>query len=305
MRFRVLRAFAATFAYLAGRMAPLLKAMWLPALILSGLQIYAAPALLGALADFAVLGPNPDPETATAAISRLGGAMIFYLVAGLIFFPMLTVASLRHIIRGEELSLPFYFNFGPDETRIMGANFLFNLMVIVVALVADLVVGVFIAAASFAGQAAAGVVKSVGSILSQAATSWFQVRMSVLFPAVIATRTLGVGVAWDITRREWLALIFFWILIGLVIIPVILILLAPVWAPLAGDIASLQGDDAASASALLRKLSAALSPTSPGFWMAAAGMALMTLVINAIVNVASAVAWRYLAVERDNDGEAS
>lgn len=301
MSFRVFKAVAATFAYLAGHWLLLLKAMWLPGLIVAGLQLYAAPSLLASMAEFTLLGPNPDPETAAAAFTRFGGSIIFYLIAGLIFFPMLTVASLKHIMRGEEQRLPFYLNYGADETRIMGANFLFHLMVFVIMLIAEIVAGVLVATATFAGPAAAGAVKSIGSIFSQAATGWFQVRLSTLFPAVMATRTMGLGIAWDATRRDWLALIGFWILIGLVILPVILICLAPGVLPFAADIASVQSGDAAVVAAFLQKLAAALSPSAPGFWMTAAGIAVMTLVVNAVVNVASAVAWRYLAVERDGE----
>lgn len=299
MRFSVSKAFAATFAYLSQHWLLLLKAMWLPGLIVAGLQLYAAPTLLAAMAEFALMGPNPDPETATAAFSRLGGALIFYFIAGFIFFPMLTVACLRHIVRGDDLRLPFYFNYGADETRIMGANFLFNLMIIVIALIAEIVVGVLVTAASFGGPAAAGAAKSIGAVLSQGATGWFQVRMSTLFPAVMATRTMGLGVAWDVTRRDWLALVFYWILIGIVILPIIFLCLAPTAAPFAADVAALREDDATGVAALLQKISAALTPGAPGFWTAAAGIVVLTLAVNAIVNIASAVAWRYLAAGRD------
>jgi hypothetical protein len=305
MRFSVLKAFAATFAYLARHWLLLLKAMWLPALLVAGLQLYAAPALLGAMAEFVLLGPNPDPEVAAAAFSHLAGAMIFYLLAGFVFFPMLAVASLRHIIRGEETRLPFYFNYGADETRIMGANFLFNLMVVVIAVVADLAIGVVLAVASIAGPAAGGAVRSVGGLLSQAATGWFQVRLSTLFPAVMATRTLGLGVAWTATKRDWPALIAFWILIGIVIAPAIFILLLPAGLALAGDIGAIQSGDKAAIAAFFQKLSASLAPAAPGFLMTAAGLVLMTLFVNAVVNVASAVAWRYLAAGRDGAADAS
>lgn len=301
MGFRVIKAVAATFAYLSQHGLTLLRAMWLPGLIVAGLQLYAAPSLFASMAEFTRLGPNPDPAAAAAAFTRLGGSVIFYLIAGLIFFPMLTVASLKHIVRGEEQRLPFYFNYGADETRIMGANFLFHLMVFVIMLVAEIIVGVFVAAASFGGPAAAGALKSIGSVLSQGATGWFQVRMSALFPAVMATRSLGLGVAWDATRRDWLALIFYWILIGLVILPVILVCLLPSALPFAADIGNIRSGDAAAVAALLDKLSAAFAPSAPGFWMTAAGIAVMTLAVNAIVNIASAVAWRYLAAERDGD----
>ncbi|HBS36116.1 MAG TPA: hypothetical protein DEA50_13740, partial [Parvularcula sp.] len=111
MPFRALKAFAATFAYLSQHWPTLLKSMWLPALFVAGLQLYAAPGLLSAFAGLALLGPNPEPDKAAAAISGLGGSVIWFVVAGFLFFPMLTVASLRHIVRGEEPRLPFYFAF--------------------------------------------------------------------------------------------------------------------------------------------------------------------------------------------------
>lgn len=295
MKFRILKAFAATFAYLAGHWVLLLKAMWLPALIITGLQLYAAPSLFNGLAEMILLGPNPAPEAAAAAFSSLGGSLIWYVVAGLIFFPMMTVASLRHVIRGEGQQAPFYFNFGSDETRIMAANFLFNLMVVVISVVGELVVGVI--AAVFMLLGAGGPAKSAGSFAVNIATAWFQVRMSTLFPAVIATRTLGFGEAWVATRRDWLALAGYWILIGLVILPTIALFLLPMAGPVMGDIASLRADDAAAAASLLQRFAASLDPKSAGFWISAAAVYAMTMIVNAIVNVASAVAWRYLAVD--------
>ncbi len=305
MGFRAFKAFAATFAYLAEHWLLLLKAMWAPALILTGLQLYAAPGLFSALSEFATLGPNPEPEAAAAAFSRLGAAGVFYLLAGLIFFPMLTVASLRHIVRGEEPRLPFHFAYGADETRIMGANFLFNLMVIVIAVVADLAIGVLAAVIGLLGPAAAGALKAGGSVLTQLATGWFQVRLSPLFPAVMATGTLGLGIAWNATRASWLKVFVFWILIGLVVAPIIVILLLPVSLAVAGDIGAVQSGDAAAVAAFFQKISAALTPDAPGFFLAAAGIYAMTLIVNAIVNVASAVVWRYLAAMRDEQGGAA
>jgi len=305
MGFRVFKALAATFAYLAAHWLLLLKAMWLPALAVTGLQLYAAPGLFGALAEFALLGPNPAPEAAAAAFSRLGAAGVFYLIAGLIFFPMLTVASLRHIVRGEAPRLPFYFAYGADETRIMGANFLFNMMIVVIAVVADLAVGVLVAVLGLLGPAAAGALKSAGSMLTQLATGWFQVRLSPLFPAVMATQTLGFGVAWNATRAVWIGVAGFWILIGLVVAPIIVIFFLPIALPFAADLAAIQNGDAAAVAAFFQKLSAALSPDAPGFLVAAVALCAMTLAVNAIVNIASAVVWRYLAVMRDDESAAT
>ncbi len=304
MTFRLFKAFAATFAYLAEHWLLLLKAMWLPALLIAGLQLYAAPQLLAAMAEFALLGPNPDPAEAAAALSRLGAAALFYAIAGLIFFPMLTVASLKHIILGEEPRLPFHFAYGADETRLMAANFLFNLMIVVIALVADLAIGVLAAVTGLLGPAAATAIKGAGSLLTQVATGWFQARLSTLFPAVMATRSLALGVAWNATRTQWLGLIGYWILIGLVLMPIVILLLLPIALPFAADFAAVQGGDAAAVSAFFQKLSGALAPSAPGFLIAAAAVFAMTIVVNAIVNIASAVAWRYLEGEQDSDGNA-
>jgi hypothetical protein len=297
MNFRVFKAFAATFAYLAGHWPLLLKAMWLPALIITGLQLYAAPSLFNGLAELALLGPNPAPEAATAAFRTFGGSLIWYVVAGFIFFPMLTVASLRHIIRGEDLRAPFYLNYGADETRVMAANFLFNLMIVVISIVGELVVGVLAAAFLLFGAGAGAAARSIGALGVNAATAWFQLRMSTLFPAVIATQTLGFGEAWVSTRRGWLALAGYWILIGVVILPAIAVFLLPMILPVAGDLAGLGAGDASSMASLLQKLADSLDPKAAGFWVTAAAIFVMTLIVNAIVNVASAVAWRYLSSE--------
>ncbi|MDZ7629286.1 MAG: hypothetical protein U5J99_12880 [Parvularculaceae bacterium] len=297
----MLKAFAATFAYLAEHWLMLLKAMWLPALIITALQLYAAPGLFNGVAELALLGPNPEPEKAAAAMSGLGGSFIWYIVAGFIFFPMLTVASLKHIVRGEEQGLPFYFAYGADETRVMAANFLFNLMIVVIALVGEIVVGVLAAVFTLLGPAAGGAIKSIVSLGLNAVTGWFQARVSPLFPAVIATRTLGFGYAWSATRRDWLGVMAFWILIGVVIIPAIVILLLPTILAVAADIGAVQRGDAAATAAMLQKLAAALSPSAPQFWMTAAAVFLMTLGVNAVVNTASAVIWRYLGTDRGDE----
>jgi hypothetical protein len=303
MNFRARKAFAATFAYLSQHWLALLKAMWLPALFVAGLQLYAAPAFFTAFAELALLGPNPEPEKAAAAMSGLGGSIIWFIVAGFIFFPMLTVASLKHIMRGEEQRLPFYVAYGADETRVMAANFLFNLMIVVIALIGEIVVGVFVAITSLLGPAAGAAVKSIASLALNLVTAWFQARLSPLFPAVMATKTLGFGEVWNATRRDWLSVIVFWILIGLIIVPAAVILTAPATLSAGVDFSAIQSDDAAAA-AMLRKYAAALSPSAPQFWVSAAGFYLMTMIVTAVVNTASAVVWRYLGTDRDQDGAA-
>ncbi len=303
MTFGILKAFAATFAYLAQHAVLLLKAMWLPALVLAGLQLYAAPALLGAIAELAVLGPNPDPEAAAAAASRLGGSGAYYLLAGVVFFPMLTVASLLHIMRGEEARLPVYFNFGADELRILGANAVFNMMVFVIAVVGDLTVGVLVAVVGLLGAAAASALKSAGELGVNLGAAWFQARLSTLFPASMATRTLGLGAAWDATRGSSLRVVAFWLLIGAVIVPAVIVFTLPLTAQFAGDLAALKPGDNAAIAALLNKIAAAMAPSSPQFWLIAAGFYAMTLLVNAIVNVAAAVAWRYLTMANTSDGD--
>lgn len=297
MNFRVLKAFAATFAYLSRHWPVLLKAMWLPAVAITALQLYAAPTLFNGLAGMILLGPNPAPEAAAAAFSTFGGSLIWYVVAGFIFFPMLTVASLRHIISGEEPRASFYFNYGADETRIMAANFLFNLMIVVISIVGELVVGVIAAIFLLFGAAAGSAAKSIGALGVNAATAWFQVRLSMLFPAVIATKTLGFGEAWAATQRDWLALVFYWILVGVVIVPAAALFLAPMFAPVLGDIAAMRAGDPAAMASFLQKLAAALNPKEASFFLAAGGVLAATLVVNAVVNVASAVAWRFLIAQ--------
>lgn len=300
MFFPVRTAWSATLAYLARHAVGLLKALWLPALLLTVLQMWAAGPLLTAFARLLDLGPNPAPAEAMATLGAIGKWMLVVMAGGALLYPMLAVASLRHLVRGDPMPAPFYFRYGGDELRVLAAYVLLTLMLVLVALVAELSLGALIFLAGLLAAGALPVIRPIIELVINVATWWFQVRLSLLFPAAIATRTTGFGAAWKATRYEALRLFLFWIAIGVIYVPLALLLFAPVIAelyPLFEPVAAAGADPEAQRTAVIPLINAAAALYSPGhplFVLNAALMFVATIVITALVNVAAGTAWRYL-----------
>lgn len=300
MRFPVLKAFSATFAYLARHAIDLLKALWLPAVLIVALQLYALPPLFSSLASMVALGEHPEPSEAAAVLGQIGKWTLILLAGSALLFPMMTVASLIHIVRGDERRAPFYFQYGGDELRVLAAYVIFSMMILLVSLVGGLAVAVLaflVALVSRQPQEAAG---GLGEFVVNIAIAWFRLRLCVLYPAAIATRTIGLGVAWNSTKGEVFRLLGFWILVGLIVLLLGALLLAPFAAGLVVLLVNLSevGDDAAAARAavvpVLEELGRLFSPEGPSGMLFAGALLLATISTTAITNIAAGTAWRYL-----------
>lgn len=305
MRFPVLKAFGATFAYLARHAFDLLKALWLPTALVTALQCYALPPLFSSLASLVALGENPEPSEAAAVLGEMGKWMLILLAGSALLFPMMTVASLAHIVRGDERRTPFYFQYGGDELRVLAAYVMFSIMILLISLVGGLAAAVLafvIALATRQPQEAAG---GLGEFIVNIAIAWFRLRLSVLYPAAISTRTIGLGVAWTATKGQVWRLLGYWILVGVIVLPVGVALLAP----FAGDLIALLmrlsevGADQAAARAaiapILEEGGRLFRLDGPSDVLFAAALFLATLATTAITNIAAGTAWRYLTDRED------
>lgn len=301
MRLPVLKAFSATFAYVFRHGGDLAKALWLPALLLVAVEFYAMPPFFSGLGALIELGEGAAPEDVAPVLLEILKWAFVLTVASAILYPMMTVASLRHLVRGETLAAPFYLRFGGDEARVLAAYILVSVMLLLIQLVGELAVAALALVFAVAGGAARDLVKGLGEIAVNIATIWFRLRLSVIFPASLAGRTIGLAAAWTATKGRVWSLLAFWILIGLVAAPLALVLLAPVLGELLDPLEALRkaGADPEEARAavvpLLDAIARLFTPGEPAFWIFAPLLYALTIASAAITNVAAGTAWRYLS----------
>lgn len=299
MKFPVIKAFSATFAYLARHGVELAKALWLPSALLVALQLYTMPPLFSSLASLVALGENPDPTEAAAALGELGKWLLVMLAGSAIAYPMMTVASLQHIVRGEQLKLPFYLRYGGDELRVLAAYILISLMVIVISVVGGLGLSVVVVIVALVFPQARTLANSLGELVLNVALIWFRLRLCALYPASIATGEIGFGIAWSVTKGSAFRLLAFWILIGLTLLPAVMLM-----APFTGDLFAMimklseyGADEAAAREAaipILKELGRLFSDENPAYAAFIAALFVGTVATTAIINVASGIVWRCL-----------
>ena len=301
MKLPVLKAFGATLAYLARHAPTLFAAMWLPALMLIAGSAYAMPQYMESMMEFSNADPAAGIPSFPPEFFRSMGIM---MGAGALFYPMLTVASLRHLVRGDELKAPFYFSFGGDEIRVIAAYLLFTLMfaaAYIVFLLGFLAVTLVL---SLLSKMVAGVVAALGAVAGLAALFWFMLRLSLIFPATIATRKIGVAESWHATKGNSFRLLGFWLLVMTILAFVggaYFALALPGLLETYGSIIDAGADPAAQREIERKMLELqrdVYDPSKPAFWPFVAATYVYTMAVTAIINVASGIAWRYLT-DRD------
>ncbi|MGE0408298.1 MAG: hypothetical protein AB7P23_03440 [Amphiplicatus sp.] len=301
MRFPVFKAFAAATAYVATHVLVLLKILWLPALLLTGALIYAMPGYLEAAMAAAGLESNPDPAKAMAVFKGLASTGGLLLLANLVLYPMMMAGVLRHVVRGEAPSLPFYLNLGGDELRLVLTIILIAIMVGLVYLVG--VVGLVALSAAFVAVSPkiGGILAAVAGLAGIGALVWFALRLSMSLPATISVRKIGVAESWRVTKGAALRLLGYWLLWAVVLMiagALYLALLTPEFFGAMGEMMKAAHDPSATAEIEHRMMQIQLAKwdrTQPGFWIFAGGNYLGTIAYLGVTYSALGVAYRYLA----------
>jgi hypothetical protein len=228
---------------------------------------------------------------------------LIYL-ASAIFYPMLIAGVLRHVVRGEAPRLPFYLWFGGDEFRVLISYILLIVMAMLLSVVGALAIMVVGIVSAMVSQAVGGIIILVLSLAFAVAVIWFMLRMSVVFPASVGERTIGIARSWSLTKGNAWSLFFYWLLWM-----IILMALCVVYVMFAvGDFLSLipemiaAGADESAMQEVEQKMLAIESSlydrSSPGFWPYIVSTYLYTVVSFAFTTAASGVAYRYLAGEQ-------
>ncbi len=300
MKFPVFKAFSATLAYLAQHAAALATALWLPALLLMAGTAAIMPQYIDRVISISALGAHPDPAEAAALLGPMFKSVGLLLLMGAVLYPMLIVASLRHLVRGDPLKAPFYLAFGGDELRVLGAYALIIILTMVVYLVFALAFAALAAVLALISPALAGFGALGVGLFGLVAMLWFMARISVTFPAAIATRSIGLAQSWRATKGNAAPLVFFWILIGVIIVVIGIVYAATLMPGLLavyGDLFAAGADPAAQQDASIRLLQAQrdlYDIKSSAFWPFIIGTFAYTIVMMAVINTASGTAWRYL-----------
>ncbi|WP_375205471.1 hypothetical protein [Hyphococcus sp.] len=304
MKLPVFTAFGAAIAYVTSHFLTLLRIVWLPALLLTGVTFYLMPAAIEAQMSIAMTEPGAPPDAAVfAAIAEsFKWTGVIYL-ASAIFYPMLIAGVLKHLLRGAAPRLPFYLQFGADEVFVLIAYILLMVMLMIAGFAGFLAVMVVGVIGAVLSEAAGGLVVLLLMIAFVVAMIWFSLRLSLIFPASVSERTVGVVQSWNATKGAAWSLFFYWFLWMMV-----LAFLGGAYAVFsAGDMFSYipemiaaGGDEAAIAEIEQRMLEAQMGMfdrSRPGFWVHA-GATYIYMMLNMVLwSAAAGVAWRYLAGE--------
>ncbi len=309
MKLPVFTALGALLSYIAVHFFTLIKIIWLPTLLLTAVMAYVMPSMMDAQLQLVAIEETGDPAQAAAALAPLlrNSGLIF--VASLVLYPMMMAGVLKHVIRGDAPRLPFYLQFGGDELRMLLAYILVFIISIVVAIVGILgasVIGVVVGVALGAiSEAAAGLGMLILVLATIVAVIWFALRLSLVFPAAIGARSVGVAQSWEQTKGATLGLFFYWF----ITLILMMVLMTPVWLLMAGGYFSVFGEFFSAAMAdpsaaeqlgeeferrILEMQAEMWDRSSPSFWMVIAGSWLSLIVQYGFTSVAGGVAWRYL-----------
>jgi hypothetical protein len=269
IRLPVMRAFAATWAFLAERWLDVLRIVWLPLLLQT---------LLGRLIDPA-----------------FPGAVLLVAVIWLITSALLTAGLLKLVIRGETPSQPFYLAFGLDELKLIGTWATLGLLFIAG--------GFCIIVVSAALSAVPVVGELIGGLLPLLAMIWLLARLSLSGPATINEQRLGIVPSWRTTRGmaglDVVAFWAIWCLIGFLISWLMISALLPdYFSSLSAIFAAEPDQRPALAEAFEAKMAGWLDTSRIDGIGRVLAFLVFNLVWSSLTTIAGAVAWRMLVDAR-------
>jgi len=300
MKLPILKAFFASFAYVTMRVWDVLRANWLGVLLLHVAMIVVMPRYLEPMIQAQLIDPNADP---TAVFSAMGPALqwlaLLYLAMAIIY-PMLIAGNLRPLLRGEIPSLPFYLNFGMDELRVLMTFILWMVLTLITFVVGVVAITAVSAVLSAISPAIGGTIATIGTSAVIIAFVWFMLRMSLMYPATIAERQIGLPHSWRVTKgNAWrlFAFWFLWLLVFMVLAVIYSAIVLPGYMGAMGELFAAGEDQIAqqAASAKINQMQLDMWDISqPGGIANVAFSYVYTLITIALWNIAAGTAYRFL-----------
>jgi hypothetical protein len=219
-------------------------------------------------------GQRPDPAQVFGLMAHLAPMYVLFVVFMLLFQSVLHATMARAVLQPEEEGFA-YIRFGLDEAR----QLLLALLVIAVAIGADVVATILVLVPSIVVSLAAGGLKPlvvfICVVIVLCAAIYLIVRLSLASPLTFATRRVNLFGSWTLTRgRVWKMLGTYLLVVGLALLIGLLALIIAVCVAVVlggmGAAASLFQPAAASMGAFLVPARLAVSllwaVVTPLFW---------------------------------------
>lgn len=232
------------YGFLLGEFGTIVRLSWAPLLIAGAVSYYYG----GQVFDASLQAEkNPQAMLELMPLNLLIGLVSF--VTGV----MVTVALLRIVLYGDRKpGLFVYLWLGMAELRLM----LVYVLLVIAFFAAAIGVGLVIAllGAIAAAVPVFSVVLGIGMIALFFAIIWVVLKLSLVAPAIVAERSLGVERSWELMRgnalRMFFILIFTFIPVVIVSVIAVALALGPDFPPFPALPSFTDGDAAKSAEAI-------------------------------------------------------
>ncbi len=180
------------------------------------------PFLLVGVAGYFLLMPYitaAQHYLTTQDISGLGSSLLLlfgFVVVVVICMSMVTVEVVREALGMDPGQKFFYFSLDKPVWRLIGAYFLFLLVMIGLGILGGIALGILAMVGGMASTTVAGLVSGVGSLILVLAMMLIAIRLVFLLPAVVvAENHIGLRRGWHLTYGN------FWRIVGVVLAIVI------------------------------------------------------------------------------------
>ena len=163
-----------------------------------------------------------SPQDAEVIATKLSGsvpAFLLVLLLAVTLVSIITAGIYRLVLRPNETGF-VHLRFGADELRLTAMN----LILFAIGMVCLVLGFAVIAAAESASPALAVVVASAVAI----GTIWVGVRLSLATPMTFQTRHLSLRAAWELTRGQFLPMLFM-IFLSVIFYVIIWVLITVIW----------------------------------------------------------------------------
>ena len=210
MKLPIFRAIGTTFAFLFKHAIEILKIVWLPAALSCALYLLIMPIYVSEVAGATradVIGPQQVINQTLATLPILS----VLILASALINTLLVTGLMKLMIRGDAPHLPVYFAPGADELRLLWSWGLIFLGVVGLALGFAAAIGLSQLLAAM-GPGPGGIIGLVAACVVVGVGVWLAARLSLVAPAVIARRQLGIEPSWTVTEENDWRLIGFWLL---------------------------------------------------------------------------------------------